>query len=150
VLLAYPLSAQVPTAADRTAGAQLLTALRALPGEVLVLRHPWYATELGKGSFAQGEGITDVLRSDARRGRRALEASLAHALDDDRIRAVVLDGTFDATALEPALSREFRLAAAPITPARLYPLTDVRSAPTLLYLRVGTRSEQAPRVGGSR
>jgi hypothetical protein len=149
VLLAYPLSAQLPTAADRTAGAQLLTALRALPGEVLVLRHPWYATELGKGSFAQGEGITDVLRSDARRGRRALEASLAHALDDDRIRAVVLDGTFDATALEPALSREFRLAAAPITAAQLYPLTDVRSAPTLLYLRVGTRSEQAPRVGGS-
>ncbi len=141
-LLAYPLDAQTPTSADRAAGAQLLAALRKLPGPVLVLRHPWYATELGKGSFAQGEGITDVLRSDAGRGRRALKASLAHALDDVRIRAVVLDGTFDAGVLQPALGRDFRLVRAPITPFRLYPLTDVRSAPTLLYRRIRSSSER--------
>jgi hypothetical protein len=135
VLLAYPLGAQIPTAADRAAGSELLAALRALPGDVLVLRHPWYATELGKGSFAQSEAITDVLRSAADRGRRALEASLPRTFEHSHIRAVVLDGTYDARTLEPRLQREFHLAADPITPTPLYPLTDVRTAPTLLYLR---------------
>ena len=38
-----------PTAADRAAGARLIARLRALPGPVIVLRHPWYATPRGKG-----------------------------------------------------------------------------------------------------
>ncbi|MGA2010341.1 MAG: glycosyltransferase family 39 protein [Solirubrobacteraceae bacterium] len=135
-LLAYPIAAQIPTAADRASGAQLIDALRALPGPVVVLRHPWYATVAGKGTFAQEEAIGDVLRSGATRGARALRASLARALDADRIAAVVLDGTFDAHFLGSELRREFRLAPQPITPTRLYPLTDVRSSPTLLYLRV--------------
>lgn len=143
-LLAYPLGAQIPTAADRAAGTQLLAALRALPGNVVVLRHPWYATVAGKGSFAQGEGIGDVLRSAAPRGRRVLAASLSHALDADHVQAVVLDGAFDAHVFGPALEREFRLASGPITPTRLYPLTDVRTAPTLLYVRV-----RSPRPGQS-
>jgi hypothetical protein len=110
--------------------------LRALPGPVIVLRHPWYATLAGKGSFAQEEAIGDVLRSAATRGARVLRASLRGALNAENVQAVVLDGTFDARFLGPELARDFRLAPEPITPARLYPLTDVRTAPTLLYLRV--------------
>ncbi len=136
VLLAYPVGAQLPTAADRSAGAELLARLRTLPGPVLVLRHPWYATLAGKGSFAQAEGITDVLRSHSPRGARALRASLPHALDADRIRTVVLDGTFDTRLLEPELGREFRLQRASITSQRLFPLTDTQTYPVLVYLRV--------------
>jgi hypothetical protein len=135
-LLVYPLSAQIPTASDRVAGSQLMARLRALPGPVIVLRHPWYATLAGKGSFAQEEAIGDVLRSAATRGARVLRASLRGALNAENVQAVVLDGTFDARFLGPELARDFRLAPEPITPARLYPLTDVRTAPTLLYLRV--------------
>ncbi|HWC85128.1 MAG TPA: glycosyltransferase family 39 protein [Solirubrobacteraceae bacterium] len=134
-LLAYPIARQIPTGADRRAGAQLIARLRALPGPVIVLRHPWYATEAGKGTFAQEEAIGDVLRSTSHRGARPLAKSLSTALDRYRVRAVVLDGGFDAKYLEPELSREFRLQRAPITPTRLYPLTDVRTSPTLLYLR---------------
>lgn len=134
-LLAYPIAKQIPTAQDRTAGRELMARLRALPGPVIVLRHPWYATLAGKGTFAQEEAIGDVTRSTSRRGARALSASLATALDAYHVQAVVLDGTFDAHLLEPELSREFRLQRAPVTPDRLYPLTDTQTSPTLLYLR---------------
>jgi hypothetical protein len=134
-LLAYPIAAQIPTAAVRVAGAQLIARLRTLPGPVLVLRHPWYATEAGKGTFAQEEAIGDVLRSASRRGAHPLTRSLTIALDAYHVQAVVLDGTFDAHFLEPELAREFRLQRQPITPSRLYPLTDVRTSPTVLYLR---------------
>ena len=66
------MSAVQPTRADRVAGAELMAALRALRGPVLVIRHPWYGTLAGKGSFAQSEGMTDILRSQAPRGARAL------------------------------------------------------------------------------
>ena len=136
VLLNYSVGAQVPSAGDRAAGAQLIARLRALPGPVIVLRHPWYATLAGKGTFAQEEAIGDVLRSASRRGARPLRASLAGALNADDVQAVVLDGTFDAHFFGSELARYFRLQPEPITASRLYPLTDVRTSPTLLYLRV--------------
>lgn len=134
-LLIYPLGAQIPTAGDRSAGAALIARLRNLRGPVLVLRHPWYANLAGKGSFAQEEAIGDVLRSTATRGAHALRASLPGALNADRIQAVVLDGSYDAHFFGAELKRDFRLQRELVTPSRLYPLTDVRTAPTLLYLR---------------
>lgn len=136
-LLAYPIGADLPTRTDRLAGAELIAALRTLPGPVLVIRHPWYATLVGKGSFAQSEGITDILRSQAARGARALRASLATGLDRYHINAVVLDGSYDAPLLGPELQREFRLVTNDITPVQLYPPTDTQSAPTILYVRRG-------------
>jgi Dolichyl-phosphate-mannose-protein mannosyltransferase len=144
-LLVYPIGAQIPTAADRAVGAQLIARLRALPGPVIVIRHPWYATQAGKGTFAQAEAIDDVLRSASTRGARALRASLRDALDTDNVQAVVLDGPWDARLLEPELTRDFRLQTKPITTSRLYPLTDVRTAPTLLYLRIGRARQTRPR-----
>lgn len=135
-LLHYPIGAQIPTRADLTTGAELIARLRALPGPVLVLRHPWYATLAGKGSFAQEEALGDVLRSTATRGARELRASLPGALDADHVDAVVLDGAFDAHFLGAAFGREFRVQRQPITPSPLYPLTDTRTAPMLVYVRV--------------
>jgi hypothetical protein len=135
-LLTYSPSSQIPTHADQVAGAELIARLRALRGPVVVLRHPWYGTLAGKGSFAQEEGIGDVLRSADPRGARALRASLRGALDADHIQAVVLDGSYDAHLLGVDFALEFRLSPEPVTPRRLYPLTDVRTAPTLLYLRI--------------
>jgi hypothetical protein len=134
-LLAYPIGPQLPTAADRRAGVQLIAALRRLPGPVVVFRHPWYGTIAGQGSFAQEEAVGDVLRSAADRGAAVLRASLADALDSDHVQAVVLDGGFDASVFGPELRREFRLRPTPITGSRLWPLTDVRTAPLLVYLR---------------
>jgi Dolichyl-phosphate-mannose-protein mannosyltransferase len=145
-LLAYPPGAQIPTRADRAAGDQLIAQLRALPGPVIVFRHPWYATIAGKGTSAQEEAIGDVLRSAASRGKSALLASLHRALDADNVQAVVLDGSWDVHFFGAALTRDFRLQAQPITPTRLYPLTDVRTSPTLLYLRASVVGTLRPRL----
>jgi hypothetical protein len=143
ILLAYPIGAEIPSPANRAAGAQLIARLRMLRGPVLVLRHPWYASELGEGAFAQEEAIGDVLRSTDRRGAQALRASLRGALNADHVQAVVLDGAFDAPLLGHELARDFRLQPRPVTPLRLYPLTDVRSAPTLLYTRIRAGSQSS-------
>jgi hypothetical protein len=135
-LLAYRPGTQIPTAAQRATGASLIARLRSLPGPVIVLRHPWYATLAGKGSSAaQEEAIHDVLRSGAARGARVLRASLARGLDAEHVQAVVLDYAGDGSLLGPEFTREFRLERAPVTRSRLYPLTDLRTAPVLLYLR---------------
>lgn len=141
-LLAYRPATQIPSAAQRAAGAALIARLRSLPGPIVVLRHPWYATLAGKGnSGAQEEAIHDVLRSGVARGARVLRASLAHALDAEHVQAVVLDYAGDGSLLGPDFMREFRLESAPVTRTRLYELTDLRTAPVLLYVR-------APRLRG--
>ena len=147
-VLHFPVAAQVPTRADRAAGTRLITALRALPGPVLVVRHPWYGTEAGKGAFAQGEGIGDVLRSAAPRGRRALLASLRGVLARDHIATVVADGSFDTTLFADELARYFRLRPGALGAGPpLEPLTDVRTAPALVYVRISAprSSASAPR-----
>jgi hypothetical protein len=135
LVLSYPVDAQIPTRTDRRAGTELLAALRTLPGPILILRHPWYGTLAGKGSFAQDDGIHEILRSQAPRGARALRSSLPHALDQYHVQTVVLDGSADPSWLAPQLKREFRLEPGTITRAKLEPLTDLRSAPTLVYVR---------------
>jgi len=107
-----------------------------LPAPVLVIRHPLYGTITGKGSFAHTEGITDILRSRAPRGARALRASLASGLDRYHVDAVVLDGSYDAPLLGPELQHEFRLVSSQVTHVPLHPPTDTQSAPTLVYVRV--------------
>jgi hypothetical protein len=135
IVLAYPVGAQIPSARDRVAGAELMAKLQTLPGPVLVIRHPWYGTLAGKGNFAQGEAISDALRSQAPRGARILRASLPDALDRYHVNAVVLDGNSAPAWLASQLQHEFRLESTAITGTKLYPLTDLHTAPTLLYVR---------------
>jgi hypothetical protein len=135
VLLAYPIEAQIPSRHDRLAGTELAAALRTLRGPILILRHPWYGTLAGKGSFAQDDAIHEVLRSQAGMGSRVLRASLSHALNRYHIQTVVLDGYTSESWLAPQLRREFRLEPGTITEAKLLPLTDLRSAPSLVYVR---------------
>jgi len=141
-LLIYPIGAQIPTASDRAIGAQLIARLRTLPGRVIVLRHPWYATLAGKTSSAQEEAIADVLRSSDARGSRALRASLRGALNAEDIQALVLDFPTDTSFFGAELTDDFRLAREPITASPLYPLTDLSSAPRQLYLRVRPASPE--------
>jgi hypothetical protein len=123
-----------PYRSVRSAGAQLMTRLRALPGPVLVLSHPWYGTLAGKGSFAQSDAIVEVLRSADDRGSTYLQRDLRDALDHYRIQAVVLDHA-PPSWLASQLAREFVLEPQPITSTPLRPPADLRSWPTYLYLR---------------
>lgn len=132
-LLALPNHA-LPHRSVRTAGAELMTRLRLLPGPVLVLAHPWYATLAGKGTFAQSDAIFEVLRSSDPRGSTYMRRELANSLDRYRIQAVVLDHPPPAW-LAPQLDRDFVLQSGQITATELRPPSDLRSGPTFLYLR---------------
>ena len=55
---------------------------------------------------------------------------------------MVLDGNFDTKYFAAELGHDFRRLPDPITRSPLYPLTDVRTAPTLIYVRV--RRERSP------
>jgi dolichyl-phosphate-mannose-protein mannosyltransferase len=124
----------LPAKAQRTAGNELISRLRALPGPVLVLAHPWYGTLAGKGSFAQADALAEVLRSDAPRGATDLRRALRGSLNRYDIRAVVLDKPPQAW-LAPQLAHDFVLEPGPITRLALRPPADLRSTPTLLYVR---------------
>ncbi|TMM20138.1 MAG: glycosyltransferase family 39 protein [Actinobacteria bacterium] len=134
--LRYPLAAQIPTAADHRAGNQLVASLRHLPGQVIVLDHPWYATLAGKGTSAQEEAIYEVLRSGDDRGRRVLLRDLPGAVASPAVGAVVLDNGDEARGFAAVLARDFIEVPVPLVPGdALYPVTDQRVRPTLLFVR---------------
>ncbi len=134
--LRYPLAAQIPTAADRRAGDQLVAALRQLPGQVIVLDHPWYATLAGKGTSAHEEAIYEVLRSGDGRGRRVLLRDLPTAVASSTVGAVVLDDTDDERGFADVLRRDFVEVPAPLVAGgAFYPVTDQKQRPTVLFVR---------------
>jgi hypothetical protein len=132
-LLAVPERA-VPTRADRVAGAALIARLRTLPGPVLVLAHPWYGTLAGKGSFAQADALTEVLRSDSAPGATDLSRALRGSLNRYDIRAVVLDKG-PPSWLESQLAKDFVLESYRFAGAQPRPPADLRGAPVRLYVR---------------
>ena len=89
-----------------------------------------------QGSIRPGGG--DRGRTSLRRvARGARDARvIARCARHLHVQAVVLDGPWDAQLFGPELRRDFRLQPALITPSPVYPLTDVRTAPMLVYLRI--------------
>ena len=76
---------------------------------------------------AEEEGVVTL--------RKALRPFFNLRLDAEHVRSVVLDYAGDGTLLGPEFMREFQVQRAPITRSPLYPLTDLRIAPALVYLR---------------
>jgi hypothetical protein len=57
-------------------------------------------------------------------------------LDAEDVRAIVLDYPGDASWFGPELRRDFRVLPGPVAATALYPLTDLRTTPTQIQLRV--------------
>ena len=130
----YRAAAQVPTAADSRAGTSLLVALRTLPRPVVVLDHPWYATETGNATTAQSEAVWDILRAGPSAARTALLASLRRDLP--HAGSVILDDTGDEVGIAGVLASGFHPAQLPWRPrGAFYPVTDRRLRPSLLFVR---------------
>ncbi|HLI57266.1 MAG TPA: glycosyltransferase family 39 protein, partial [Actinomycetota bacterium] len=83
-LLAYNPAAQLPPAAQTATAKRLAAVLRQLPGEVLIVSHPWETTLAGKGTHAHAGAIFDDVRTSDRRANAALEASIAAAVSSER------------------------------------------------------------------
>jgi hypothetical protein len=76
----------IPTARDRHAGDELIATIRALPGEVWVPSHPWYAHLAGKRMYVHRMGVKDVTVRKPRPIR-----GLDRAIREHRFDAIVLD-----------------------------------------------------------
>ena len=101
-----------------------------------MLDHPWYATLAGKGTSAQEEAIYEVLRSGDDRGRRVLLRDLPGAVASPAVGAVVLDNGDESRGFAAVLARDFIEVPVPLVPGdALYPVTDQRVRPTLLFVR---------------
>ncbi len=76
----------IPTTRDRLAGDELIATIRALPGEVWVPSHPWYAHLAGKRMYVHRMGVKDVTV----RKPRPIKG-LDRAIAEQRFDAIVLD-----------------------------------------------------------
>ena len=90
----------IPTDHDRRSGDELIDTIRALPGEVWVPSHPWYAYLAGKRPYVHRMGIKDVtalrLPADSLAAQvvpryRVDTRSIEPALREHRFAAIVLD-----------------------------------------------------------
>jgi hypothetical protein len=92
----------IPTAADRHAGDELIATIRALPGEVWVPSHPWYAHLAGKRMYVHRMGVKDVTVRKPRPIR-----GLERAIIERRFDAIVLDNR-DLQLELPAIGANYR------------------------------------------
>lgn len=132
-LLGYDPRAQLPTATDRLAGQRLVAAIGAVPGEIFVVSHPWYAVMAGKAATAHAAAIGDLVRGDSQRGGELTRASLAGAVRSQRFAAIVFDGTSeDRRGFPSDFERWYRPVPDPVFRAGspgLLPVTDLKTRP---------------------
>ena len=108
VLLAYNPAAQIPPAGQTAAAVRLRAVLRSIPGEVLVVAHPWETTVAGKGDHAEAGAIQDFVRSSDLPARAALQRSLAEAVAAQRFSVLAFDNEQDYAGFPPDLSRWYQ------------------------------------------
>lgn len=133
--LAYDPFEQVPSRADRAAGRELTTTLESFDGEVWMPAHGHFTAEAGKGAFAQGFAMLDVMRSKGRKGKEDLMADIASAVASKRFAAVIVDSVPSVSVLPPGFDRHYQ-ARGPLfrSPDALYPVTGAQVRPETVYL----------------
>jgi hypothetical protein len=131
----FPAWRQVPTAADRAAGAALVARLAAIPGPVLIPCHPHLARLAGKATYAQQMALVDVMRGQPRRVADALVADIRRRLRARDFAAVVLD--VDQDWLQPDLDASYVRTQPPFVgqPAVFWPETGWLVRPRDIYER---------------
>ena len=124
----------VPTVGDREAGDRFISDVRDLPTPVLIPSHPYYLRLAGLPGHAAAIAMGDLLGTRPDRARDALAAQLPWPLDG--VNSVLLDAPSDAALFGPQLSRDFTLVTSSFIPTGEFrPVTDVSTAPLLLYVR---------------
>jgi len=134
-LLAYNPGAQLPSAADRRGGDQLLAALRSLHGSVYLPGHGWYLERSGHPANAQGAAIEDVLRVRGARGRTELIAELRQAIDHEAFDYVVVDSGSGYSYLPSSFRKHYRVVGHLDELAR--PVTGTITAPATIWTAIG-------------
>ena len=130
-LLWFPPWRQIPTAADRAAGAALVARLAAVPGPVLVPFHPHLARLAGKATHAQQMALADVMRGGDRQVADALDADVRRRLRAREFAAVVVDDDWWRADLDASYIRARTLFVD--EPAVFMPRTGWQARPREIY-----------------
>lgn len=136
-VLAYNPVAQVPTSQDVAAGRSFVAAVRAVPGDVLVVSHPWYGVMAGKSPKLQAAAYFDIIRSQDSGARDRIQRSVAGAVRQQRFAAIIFDTPSDERDFTPELARYYRRTDPPfLRPGDkgLWPVTDLRVRPTYWWV----------------
>ena len=131
--LAYDPADQVPRSRDVTAGRAFVAAVRAVPGDVLVVSHPWYGVMAGKKPHVQAAAYFDIVRSGNQRARGMVQDSVRAAIAEQRFAAIIFDTDSDERELTDDLPRYYEKIEPPVLRPRepgLWPVTDVKMRPT--------------------
>ena len=123
-----------PTSADRAAGDTFVADVAALPSPVLIPSHPYYLRLAGLPTHASAIAIGDLLNTRPGPARDAMAAQLPWSLTG--VNSLLLDAPSDKALFGPELDRDFTLVSTSFVPAGVFrPVTDVATAPVLLYVR---------------
>jgi hypothetical protein len=106
--LAYHPGRQLPPPSQTATARRLQAVIQSLPGEVLVVSHPWETTLAGKGDHAHAGAISDVVRSRDGGPRAAVEASIAAAVQTERFSVLAFDNDQDYAGFPADLDRWYR------------------------------------------
>ncbi len=139
--LLYNPVAQVPTGADYEAGRALVRRIAGVPGEVLVLKHPYLARMAGKPEHAHWMALLDALRAADAPVVEGLRDELSRAVQARRFAAIVLDDRGDLEGLEGI----YVLRGAVFETDVFWPVTGMRTRPELWYEPAPQPPDHAPR-----
>jgi hypothetical protein len=138
--LRYSPSKLIPTS-QSTAGAHLVSELRALPGPVLLLGQPYLLARAGHGNdtTAQLSAIQDVLRGHPEsNGARRLRAEMEQAVRSHRYCSVVVDRP-ELYAEEPKdFSQYYQPGPRLLQPGQLVPIMSLSVAPYQVWTPRGS------------
>jgi 4-amino-4-deoxy-L-arabinose transferase-like glycosyltransferase len=93
ILFYNPLSL-IPTQADLEAGRKLIDKMAQVEGDVFVPYHGYLPVLAGKGSYAQGMALGDVIRGSGGQARDRLIDEIRQAIQEQRFGAIILDNSF--------------------------------------------------------
>jgi hypothetical protein len=124
----------IPSAQSEAAGHQFIAYLRHLPGPVIVLDHPWYATQAGRAAWAQGDAVHDVLSGGPSSARTDLLRSIHSVITSPGVNYVIGDTPNEG--IGRSFTRYFRAGPAIFHCAHcFYTVSDIPRRPSYLNIR---------------
>jgi hypothetical protein len=148
VILFYNPLAQLPTAADRQDGDQLVRLLASVNGPVFLADHGYLPTLAGKEPYAQESAIWDVLRgSQQTEGKALLSQDLGQAIHQQTFDMVILDSDLDLNWCCAQIGETYtRVGEVFQDSSGFYPVTGDQYRPTYIYLadRLMTNQKNGP------
>jgi len=136
LLLWYPPAKELPTEADRKAGAQFLHRLAEIGGDAWIPGHGYLASEVSGKSHAQTVAIGDVFTGGGPQ-KADLVLSIQTALHDRRFSALAMDYS-DSVFLGELKQRYRKEPGDPFTDhSAFYPVTGNRTRPKTLWVLPG-------------